>query len=100
MAVPAKSDCPATWVLSAETVSAKAGRAVAAWVSAAARSPMLTAAVRSTDRSSIGERMVPSAVCITSRRVSVSEIVSVKTALRSSERSSAKSRVRLPPVAS
>ena len=36
---------------------------------------------------------------MTSRRSSVSEIVSVKTALRSSERSSAKSRVRLPPVA-
>ena len=37
---------------------------------------------------------------MTSSRSSVSEMVSVKTALRSSERSSAKSRVRLPPVAS
>ena len=35
-----------------------------------------------------------------SSRSSVSEIVWLKTALRSSDRSSAKSRVRLPPVAS
>ncbi len=78
----------------------KAFRALVAWIIAGRDvwTPVLE--TRSTERSTVGSAPARRLSCIISSRSSVSDRVSLKTWFRSSERSSAKSRVRLPPVAS